>query len=47
MAGVIDRQCIDASRAVDLKNGRVDKFSLDDLVDMAHRLDLKVSMEIV
>lgn len=46
-AGVTDRQCIDASRAVDLKNGRVDKFSLDDLVDMAHRLDLKVSVEIV
>ena len=46
-AGVMDRLCIDASRVVDLKNGRVDKFSLDDLVDMAHRLDLKVSMEIV
>lgn len=46
-AGVMDRLCIDASQVGDLKNGRVDNFSLDDLVDMAHRLDLKVSMEIV
>jgi len=45
--GVMDRLCIDTSRLVDLKNGRVDKFSLDDLIGMAHRLDLKVSMEIV
>ena len=44
---VIKRLCIDAGRMVEVKNGQIDKFSLDELVDMAHRLGLKVSMEIV
>lgn len=44
---VMKRLYIDVGRAVDLQNGQVDKFSLDNLVDLAHRLGLKVSMEIV
>ena len=44
---VMDRLCIDAGRMVEVKNGQIDKFSLDELVDMAHRLGLKVSMDIV
>lgn len=46
-AEVIERLCIDAGRMLEIKNGQIDNFSLDELVDMAHRLDLKVTMEIV
>ena len=44
---VIKRLCIDEGRIVEIKNGQIAKFSLDELVDMAHRLGLKVSMEMV
>lgn len=44
---IIERLCIDAGRMAEIRNGQIDKFSLDELVDMAHRLGLKVSMEIV
>lgn len=44
---VIERLCIEAGRVAEIKNGQIDKFSLDELVDLAHRLDLKVTMEIV
>ena len=44
---VIERLCIDTGRLIDLQNGRLERFGLDELVDMTHRLGLKVSMEIV
>lgn len=43
---VIGRLCIDSGRVVDLQRGLVNKFNLDELVDAAHRLGLKVSMEV-
>jgi predicted XRE-type DNA-binding protein len=38
--------CISQPRVCELLQGKIEKFRLDSLVDMAHRLDLNVSIRL-
>ena len=45
-AKAAERLCINQPRVSALLQGKIDKFRLDSLVDMAHRLGLHVSIRV-